>query len=90
MLSDRQAEVVVCADVHLPLLQAAGLSPVKLLLCLRSSDVSACARAPRPLKVREVPASFSVSSRVWAPSASAYWLAIPERRERLLTLSVCV
>ncbi len=42
--SDRQAEVVVCADVHLPLLQAVGLSPVKLLLCLRSSDVQECVR----------------------------------------------
>lgn len=49
VLSDRQAEVVVCADVHLPLLQAAGLSPVKLLLCLRSSDVWVRAHALRVL-----------------------------------------
>lgn len=61
--------------------------PVKLLWlcdCESQSDVNERARAPRPLKVREVPASFSVSSRLfeqWALFASAYWLALPERSE---------
>lgn len=69
--------------------------PVKLLLAalcewVSSSDVNARARAPRRLKVREVPASFSVSSGVWALYASAYWLALPERRERVLTFAECV
>lgn len=70
--------------------------PVKLVWlcdCVSPSDVNERARAPRPLKVREVPASFSVISLLfeqWAPFASAHWLALPERSERRLAFAVCV